>query len=116
MRSDSIHSASSSWFDGHGLEIVGAIEVGRAVDVAARRRASSSLKCASARHVLRALEHHVLEQVREAGAARHLVGRADVVPDIHRDERQPMILRRGSLRGRSAASTSGTAGAECPAP
>ena len=82
MRSDSSHSASSSWFDGTRLEVVGAVEVGGAVDVAARRRASSSLKCASRGDVLRALEHHVLEQVREPGAARLLVGRADVVPEL----------------------------------
>ena len=32
--------------------------------------------------VLRALEHHVLEEVREAGLADFLAGRADVVGDI----------------------------------
>ena len=35
-----------------------------------------------ARRVLRALEHHVLEQVREAGAAGRLVRGADVVPEV----------------------------------
>ena len=43
------------------------------------------------RRVLRALEHQVLEQVREAGAAGHLVGGPDVVPEVHRDDRQPVI-------------------------
>ena len=42
--------------------------------------------------VLRALEHHVLEQVREAGAARPLVLRADVVPDRHVHDRRRVIL------------------------
>ena len=42
-------------------------------------------------HVLRTLEHHVLEQVREAGAARDLVQRTDVVPDVDGDDRQPVI-------------------------
>ena len=54
--------------------------------------ASRNLKCVSRRHVLRALEHHVLEQVREAGAARLLVGRADVIPEVHGHQRQPMVL------------------------
>ena len=38
--------------------------------------------------VLRALEHQVLEQVREAGAAGRLVLAADVVPDVDRDDRR----------------------------
>jgi hypothetical protein len=36
----------------------------------------------------RALEHHVLEHVGEPGAAHHLVARADLVPDLHRDDRR----------------------------
>jgi MFS family permease len=42
--------------------------------------------------VLRPFEHQVLEQVREAGAARTLVLRSDVIPDVDRDDRQRMIL------------------------
>ena len=42
--------------------------------------------------VLRALEHQVLEQVREAGAARPLVLGADVIPDVDRDDRAVVIL------------------------
>jgi len=41
--------------------------------------------------VLGSLEHHVFEQVGEAGAARPLVLRADVVPEVDRDERQPAV-------------------------
>jgi hypothetical protein len=37
------------------------------------------MKCSPGTDVLGPLEHHVLEQVREAGAALALVARADVV-------------------------------------
>jgi hypothetical protein len=47
--------------------------------------------------VLRALEHHVLEQVGEAGSSRIFVRGADVVPQIHRDERQPVVFRKDYL-------------------
>ena len=60
---------------GHGLEVVGAIEVGRAVQIAGAG-ALEQLEVLIGRHVLRALEHHVLEEVREAGASRLLVRRA----------------------------------------
>ena len=40
-----------------------------------------------------ALEHHVLEQVGEAGLARDLVLRADVVPDVHRRDGREVVLR-----------------------
>ena len=42
--------------------------------------------------VLRALEHHVLEEVREAGAARLLVLRADVIPELQVHDRRRVIL------------------------
>ena len=42
--------------------------------------------------VLRALEHHVLEEMREAGAAGALVARADVVDDGDREDRRDVIL------------------------
>ena len=41
---------------------------------------------------LRALKHHVLEQVSEAGLARLFVLRADVVPDVNGDDRRRVIL------------------------
>ena len=87
------------------LEVVRAIEVGRAVEVRAARR-FEQLEVRVARHVLRALEHHVLEQVREARAARRLVGRTDVIPEIDRDERQPMIRREDHLEAVRRACTS----------
>ena len=39
-----------------------------------------------------ALEHHVLEQVGEAGLAGDLVLRADAVPDVDRDDRREVVL------------------------
>ncbi len=42
--------------------------------------------------VLRALEHHVLEEVREAGASLALVARADVVLDDDGVDRRRVIL------------------------
>jgi hypothetical protein len=42
--------------------------------------------------VLRPFEHQVLEQVGEARAARLLIGRADVIPDVHRDHRHALVL------------------------
>ena len=56
--------------------------------------------------VLRALEHHVLEEVREAGAARPLVLRADVVPDLGVHDRRRVILEQDHAAARWAASSS----------
>ncbi len=42
--------------------------------------------------VLRALEHQVLEQVREAGLAELLVLAADVIPDVDRHDRRLVVL------------------------
>ncbi len=42
--------------------------------------------------VLRAIEHEVLEQMREAGAARPLVLAAHVVPHVHGDDRRLVVL------------------------
>ena len=43
-------------------------------------------------HVLRALEHEVLEQMREAGSSGLLVGGADVVPDVDGHDRHRLVL------------------------
>ena len=43
--------------------------------------------------MLAASKHHVLEQMRESGPAWLFVRRADVVPDIDRDQRQRAVLR-----------------------
>jgi hypothetical protein len=42
--------------------------------------------------VLRALEHQVLEEMRETRPARPLVLRADVIPDVHRHDRHVMVF------------------------
>jgi hypothetical protein len=39
----------------------------------------------------RALEHHVLEEVGEAGPARFFVAGSDVVPEVHRDRWRTVI-------------------------
>ena len=44
------------------------------------------------RDVGRALEEHVLEQMREPGAARTFVRRANMIPQVHRDERRRVVL------------------------
>ncbi len=72
------------------LEIVRAIGVGGAVGGAARLL--DVLEVHLVGHVRRALEHHVLEQVREAGLARHLVARADVIPDVDGDDGHGVIF------------------------
>ena len=81
----------------HRFEVVRAIEIGGAVDVAAAG-AFDGLEVRVGRHVLRRLEHHVLEEMREPGAAGLLIRGADVVPQIHRHERQPMILRQDHIQ------------------
>ena len=44
--------------------------------------------------VLGAFEHHVFEEMGEAGAAGTLVERADVVPEIDGDEWQAVVFMR----------------------
>ena len=75
---------------GHGFEIVGAVEEGRAVIIG----------CADlleifeivARKVLATVEHEMFVEVREAGLARRLVLRADIVPGRDRDDRRLMVF------------------------
>ncbi len=75
-----------------GLEIIRAVEVGRAVDVAGAG-ALEQLEVRIARYVPGALEHHVLEQVREARPSRVFVGGTDVIPEVDGDHGQSPILR-----------------------
>ena len=74
----------------HGLEIIGAVEPGRAVEIGRAHRAGVGEVIA--RSVLGAVEHDVLEQVGEAGAAGGLVLRSDIVPDADRDHRGLVVL------------------------
>ena len=73
----------------HYLPVVRAIRVGGPVEQRARRLQRLEVPRVV---MLGALEHQVLEQVREAGAARVLVLRADVVPDVDRHDRTRVVL------------------------
>ena len=70
----------------HVLEVVGAVGVGGAVLVGGADQLERLEELALV--VLRAVEHQVLEQVREAGAAGRLVLAADVVPEVDRHDRR----------------------------
>jgi hypothetical protein len=74
---------------GNDLPVVRAVGVGRAVEDAARFLQRTEVAFVV---VLRALEHQVLEQVREPRAARLLVLRPDVVPHVHGDNRAGAVL------------------------
>ena len=74
----------------HRLEVVRPVQPGRAV-----HRPAGGLHerdVLGLGHVLGALEHHVLEEVREARLARLLVLGADGVPDVDRDDRGEVVL------------------------
>jgi hypothetical protein len=73
----------------HHFPIVGAVGVGRSVE---RRTGALQRLEIPAVVVLRALEHQVLEQVREAGLPGPLVLRADVIPQVHRHDRTGVVL------------------------
>ena len=73
----------------HHFPVVGAIGVRRSVQQPAR--ALDRRKVAGV-VVRRPLEHQVLEEMRKAGAARALVLRTDVVPDVYGNDRDVVIL------------------------
>jgi hypothetical protein len=74
----------------NGLEIVGAVQPGGAVHGAAYPLDVGDVLRVG--HVLRALEHHVLEEVREAGPPRPLVTASDVVPEVDGHHRLAVVL------------------------
>ena len=74
----------------HVDPVVRAIGLGRPVVVAPGRL--EPLVELARLHVTRAHEHEVLEEVRETGALRELARRADVVPHVHADHRNAVIL------------------------
>ena len=76
---------------GDGLEVVGAVEVGGAVDVGCAC-AFEVFEVGLFADVLGAFKHHVLEEVSEAGAAGALVERADVVPKVDGYEGEAMVF------------------------
>ena len=73
----------------HDFPVVGAIGVGRSVE--RRARALQRLEIAAV-VMLRALEHQVLEEVREAGLARPLVLRPDVIPEVDGHDRTRVVF------------------------
>ena len=76
--------------DRRGLDVVGEVGAGRAVVAAAA--AGDHLVEHALRRVRRALEHQVLEQVREAGAVLRLQAHADVVDHRDADGRRAVVL------------------------
>ncbi len=76
-------------FGRHGLPVVRPIGARRPVD--RRTRSLQGLEVA-VRLVRRPFEHQVFEQMRETRLAGLLVPRADVIPDIDRDERHAPVL------------------------
>ena len=82
---------------GKRLEVIGAVKIGGAVDVAGAV-CFQVMKVLLGPDVLRALEHHVFEQVGEAGAPGAFVRGTDVVPQVDRDQGKPVILRQDHLQ------------------
>ena len=79
----------------HDLEVVREVEARRAVEQAAVRfDQADELHLAE---VLRALEHHVLEEVREPGPVLRLVAEADVVVHGHDRRRRRRVARQHDL-------------------
>ena len=76
---------------GQRLEVVGAIQPGRGVQRSAGRLDQGEVLALG--DVLRPLEHHVLEEVREAGSSQLLVLAADVVPQVHGDDGSQVVGR-----------------------
>ena len=74
---------------GHDFPVVRAIRVGRSVE---RRAGGLQRMKVAAVVMLGPLEHQMLEQVREAGLSRPLVLRADVIPQVHRDDRARAVF------------------------
>ncbi|EGF30136.1 hypothetical protein IMCC9480_2095 [Oxalobacteraceae bacterium IMCC9480] len=75
----------------HGVEVVGAIEIGTAIGVG-RAGTFEQFVGRAARHVLRGGEHHVFEQMRKTGQAGRFIGRTHVVPEIDGRQWQAVIL------------------------
>ena len=82
---------------GDDLVVVGPVRVRGAVGVGAPDLLEDLEVLVLAR-VLRALEHHVLEEVREAALAGHLVAAADVVPQIDGHEGHGLVLVEDDLQ------------------
>ncbi len=75
---------------GHSLEIIGPVEPGGAVEVG-RAHLFEWLEIVVV-GILRPIEHQMLEQVGEAGLARRLILRPDMIPDRDRDDGRLAVL------------------------
>ena len=73
----------------HALEVAGVVDRGEGVLLPADGR--NDLRETAGRVLGRALEHQMLEKMGEAGLARRLVGRADLVPDHVGNDWRAMI-------------------------
>ena len=80
---------------GHGLPIVRAVHGGRAVQPPAHRLDRPEVDLVV---VLRALEHHVFEEVGEPGPARPLVLGTDVIPDVDADDGRGVVFVQDDLQ------------------
>ena len=90
MRSASRNSAEVELVGRQRLEVERPLLVGRAVHRAAVDE--DQVRVLAGPDVLGALEHHVLEQMGEAGAALALVARADVVVDDDGEDRRRVVF------------------------
>ena len=90
MRSASRYSVRSRRRHRHVLEEVGAVRAGGAVAIVGAQVVHRLAE--AVRVVLGAVEEEVLEEVREAGLAALLVARADVIPEVHADDRHGVIF------------------------
>src|SRR5262245_66350182 len=75
---------------GQRLEIKGAFFIGRAIHLAAVGLNQNEMLALA--DVLRALVHHVLEEMRESGSALSFVARAGVVNQRKRDDRRAVVF------------------------
>ena len=74
----------------HRFEIVGAVGIGRAVEIG-RANLLQRFK-EVARRIFRTVEHQMFEQMRKTRLARGFVLRSDAIPDRHRDDRRLVIF------------------------
>jgi hypothetical protein len=73
----------------HALEIGGVVEGGEGVLLPAE--AGDDLGELAGRPARRALEHQMLEEMRDAGLGRRIIGRAVAIPDHVGDDRRAMV-------------------------
>jgi hypothetical protein len=76
---------------GHDLEVQGAVVIGGAIHAAAV--GEDQIEMLACAHIFRAFEHHVFEQVGEAGTALPLVAGADLIAHGNAEYRGIVVLR-----------------------